>query len=489
MNNKRVINKMSKKTIMTDIIASLLLVALFFGLPFILFSVASNIVTRFAINKQQDAVDIIYSYIYKLWTSDSIKNNEDLILLLQSDENITELNQRVRLISMDKTCSFDNYNPSYHQKDYYDKYSFDDSDAIEECRMEHKIYYETKEISSASLMHYYAIPLMDVRDNHPIQLLPYYILFVSFSINTLSLSKYSGGLIFITIILVLLAIVLAIILKHKIVIPIKLLSQETKLAADENGKFTKTVLYGNERKDEIGALSQSFTSVIEKVNYRISEIESLSSDLSHEIKNPLAVISNMAEILETGDFTEEERIEFSKSIINEAKKINSIVSKIREASKIENKIYEADKEKISLDNFIISYTSCFSEQHNDIKIIHNLNLNNKEILVSPDLLELMLSNLLTNAASFANTISVTTTINNNTVVMEIEDNGPGIPDEEKEIIFSRFYSKRKSKDNISHDGLGLYLVKYVVNSLNGDINVYDGEKLGGANFVIIIPFN
>lgn len=171
------------------------------------------------------------------------------------------------------------------------------------------------------------------------------------------------------------------------------------------------------------------------------------------------------------------------------KKINSIVSKIREASKIENKIYEADKEKISLDNFIISYTSCFSEQHNDIKIIHNLNLNNKEILVSPDLLELMLSNLLTNAASFANTISVTTTINNNTVVMEIEDNGPGIPDEKKEIIFSRFYSKRKSKDKLSHDGLGLYLVKYIVNSLNGDIKVYDGEKLGGANFVIIIPFS
>lgn len=480
---------MSKKTIMTDIITSLLLVALFFGLPFFIFSLISKIQTSVSKKNQLSELSAIYLYLNEIWTSESLINYEDFIPLLQKDSIIAESNLRVRLIATDRTCSFDNYNPSYHFKDSYDENPFDDSRALLGCRMEQSIYFEYENISSTITLFHYAIPLMNLKDTEHIHILPYYVLFITFPVTSISLSKYSGGIVFITILLIFLSIILALILKFKIVNPIKMLSQETLLAADENGKFTKTVLYGNERNDEIGALSQSFTSVIEKVNYRISEIESLSSDLSHEIKNPLAVISNMAEILETGDFTEEERIEFSKSIINEAKKINSIVSKIRDASKIENKIYEADKEKISLDNFIISYTSCFSEQHNDIKIIHNLNLNNKEIIVSPDLLELMLSNLLTNAASFANTISVTTTINNNTVVMEIEDNGPGIPDDEKEKIFSRFYSKRKSKDNISHDGLGLYLVKYIINSLNGDINVYDGEKLGGANFVIIIPFN
>ena len=64
--------------------------------------------------------------------------------------------------------------------------------------------------------------------------------------------------------------------------------------------------------------------------------------------------------------------------------------------------------------------------------------------------------------------------------MYFADNGPGIPDAEKEKVFCRFYSKRKSDDKISHDGLGLYLVKYIVNSLQGTINIYDSKELGGG---------
>lgn len=477
---------MHKKTIMIDIIISLMLVALFFGLPFIIFSIVSKIQLSFSEKKQQEVVAAIQTYCNMIWTSDELKDYEDFIPIIQEEGVFSEIQQRVRIIAMDRTCVYDNFDSSYHSLDYYDKYPFDDSRAIKSCRWDHSIFYEEKQVSNSLTQCYYAIPLIDLKDTH-VQLIPYYVLFISYPIIQTSLSKYSEGIIVITSFLLFLSVILAFILKHKIVTPIKLLSKETKLVADENGKFTKTILFGNERYDEIGDLSKSFTSVIEKVNYRINEIESLSSDLSHEIKNPLSVISNIAEIIETGDFTEEERIDFSNTIIKETKKINCIVSMIREASKIENKIYETDKETILLDNYIINFISSFKEQHSDIKIQQSLTLHDKCINSSPELLEHMFSNLLTNAASFANTILVSTYLNGNFVMLEIEDNGPGIPDSEKEKVFSRFYSKRKTEDKISHDGLGLYLVKYIVNSMKGTINIYDSKKLGGANFNISIP--
>ena len=281
---------------------------------------------------------------------------------------------------------------------------------------------------------------------------------------------------------------MAFILKKKIISPMILLSEETAKAADENGKFSNTILYGNEREDEIGLLSKSFTKVIEKVNYRINEIENLSSDLSHEIKNPLSVIANIADFLNSENLTEEEKKEFSKTIINETKKINNIISRIRESAKIENRIYEANKEIIDLDSYIENFTVTFLENYPTLKIIKDLNLSENKIKINPELLNLLFSNLLTNASDFANTIKISTNLSlEPDIIIQIEDNGPGIPQEEREKVFMRFYSKRNEEEESKHDGLGLYLVKYIINSLNGSIQIEDSKELGGANFIIKLP--
>lgn len=113
-----------------------------------------------------------------------------------------------------------------------------------------------------------------------------------------------------------------------------------------------------------------------------------------------------------------------------------------------------------------------------------MNAEDKCIFITPELLDTIFDNLISNAFSFADEVLITSSINKNQIQFSIEDNGPGIPIEEREKIFKRFYSNRKQQDKIAHDGLGLHLVKYIVNSINGNIKVESSKKLGGARFII-----
>ena len=116
-----------------------------------------------------------------------------------------------------------------------------------------------------------------------------------------------------------------------------------------------------------------------------------------------------------------------------------------------------------------------------------MNAEDKCIFITPELLDTIFDNLISNAFSFADEVLITSSINKNQIQFSIEDNGPGIPIEEREKIFKRFYSNRKQQDKIAHDGLGLHLVKYIVNSINGNIKVESSKKLGGASFIIAVP--
>lgn len=97
-----------------------------------------------------------------------------------------------------------------------------------------------------------------------------------------------------------------------------------------------------------------------------------------------------------------------------------------------------------------------------------------------------MDNLISNAFSFADEILISSNTGKDDVTITVEDNGPGIPAEERSKIFNRFYSNRKNTDNMSHDGLGLHLVSYIIKSINGTIRAGTSEKLGGASFVIHI---
>lgn len=119
------------------------------------------------------------------------------------------------------------------------------------------------------------------------------------------------------------------------------------------------------------------------------------------------------------------------------------------------------------------------------------------LLIPEDYLSRLSENLLDNAAGFGDKINIhlapfTTKATPKSpskqfIEIKIEDNGPGVKDEEKEKIFGRFYSQRQENQKSSHTGLGLSIVKAIVDSLEGEISVSNSEELGGACFTVLLP--
>lgn len=95
-----------------------------------------------------------------------------------------------------------------------------------------------------------------------------------------------------------------------------------------------------------------------------------------------------------------------------------------------------------------------------------------------------MENLIQNAAGFGTQVKVILE-QNEKLTIKVDDNGKGISDEEKEKIFNRFYSSRK-KNSTQHTGLGLSIVKSIVEQINAGISVTESESLGGASFCIEI---
>lgn len=475
-----------KKSIMFDILFSLIFISIFWGLPIALFEGTSRVVTKVNVNKKNKHSKELYLKITELYELNNYPDDLIFAKIIEDYPLSTELH--FRLINKNFLSAYDSNIELTKKEDLYSDslnsdgvYIYDEAE-ISQCFEENTFdaYYWESPTVSGKILFYYLYPIE--KDSNTS-----FVLMISFPIMALSLTNYSEYLIIITVVLIMLSIGLGIYLNNKIAYPLNMLAKETIEVADENGKFKKTILYGNDRNDEIGSLSKSFTKVIEKVNYRINEIENLSSDLSHELKNPLSVIYSIAEIIETGDFTEEERKQFSKTIMLETKKINSIISKIRESSKIENKVYEANNEYICIDDFLQHIIMDFSETYPNISFITELRLCKSTVFINRELLSIAIENILNNAISFANKIKISSSWGIDTIIIQIEDNGPGIQDCEKDKVFNRFYSKRIDLDNSFHDGLGLYLVKYIMNSAHGNISIKDGKDLGGAAFILEFP--
>lgn len=282
-------------------------------------------------------------------------------------------------------------------------------------------------------------------------------------------------------------ILVAIFLALRISRPLRKLAKQTSECADKKGTIRYTNFTGNKRIDEIGDLSRSFTSLIERLNRRIKFSQAFSSDISHEFKNPLTAIRTLGELLGNGELSEFERDELSKAIIDEVTHLQELLNGIRNISKIDAGVYE-EGETVELVSFTENIINRIQKNYEDcnIELVHN----QKEIFVHipQELPEIVIANLVDNAASFGNQVKVSLDILNQKdkkrkLTVIVEDNGPGISLQQQEKIFNRFYSERKENQEGNHTGLGLSIVKAVTDSLEGEIRIEKSENLGGAKFI------
>jgi len=275
--------------------------------------------------------------------------------------------------------------------------------------------------------------------------------------------------------------------------PIKNLVAYTKIIKEKSRKKTN-INELKSRNDELGTLSNSLDDMTNELQKRISHAENFSTDLVHEIRNPLTSLKSASEILhETED--QAQRSKLIDILNHDVQRIERLITDYSQMLKDEVALSREKMKKINLKLIARSVVDDFNniyEAKRGIKIILNDSNNEEECLIYgiENRIEQIIANLLDNSISFSDDnkkILVEIYKNDNEkIILKVIDEGKGFKETNTKKIFDRFYSNRP--DNFGeHSGLGLNIVKNLVDLHRATINASNNISQKGANIEIIFP--
>ncbi|QNU02570.1 sensor histidine kinase [Peribacillus butanolivorans] len=217
------------------------------------------------------------------------------------------------------------------------------------------------------------------------------------------------------------------------------------------------------------------------------------SDASHEIRTPLAVIQSRADLLfQSPNATIEEKAVDISIISKEVRRLNKLVNGLLTLTRTDSNQMEVKKASFFLDDLLLEIV----EQYTDIasfeeKTITSYAPNQVVFLGDKERIHQLLVILVDNAMKFTDeggVISISCVKNSSSIILSVEDNGKGIPQEEIPKIFNRFYQIEQSRSANEGSGLGLSIAKWIVNTHQGTIKV-TSEPHTSTRFEITFPRN
>jgi len=249
------------------------------------------------------------------------------------------------------------------------------------------------------------------------------------------------------------------------------------------------------RRDEVGKLTQSIHEMTLDLQKRTNRAETFSTDLAHEIRNPLASLKGASELLDKS--TEQKDREKLLSIIShDVERIERLITDYTQMLKDEASFSREKMVKIDLNAIIKNVVEDFKQDISVLNkkieiIVTHKNIKKKllQIMGVESRIEQVVANLLDNAVSFSQ--------NNSKIIIEIDelendfllifkDQGQGFKEKNIENIFKRFYSNRP-KNFGEHSGLGLNIVKNIVELHRGKIKASNRIDAKGAQFEVTFP--
>jgi two-component system, OmpR family, sensor histidine kinase ChvG len=248
------------------------------------------------------------------------------------------------------------------------------------------------------------------------------------------------------------------------------------------------------RRDEIGMLARALSDMSIALRQRIDATEAFAADVAHEIKNPLASLRSALDGVDnvSDPALREQLMDVAKA---DVQRMDRLISDISDASRVDSQLAKAKFEAIDLGDMIEQLLAAREHRGADrnVKIAFARPRKMVACVMGEDLrLERMLTNLIDNAVSFSpngSVVEISATLADGEVIIRISDEGPGVPEQEREAIFRRFHSERPSGESFGkHSGLGLAIARTIVEGHQGRISVrdrMDGRR--GACFEIALP--
>jgi signal transduction histidine kinase len=203
--------------------------------------------------------------------------------------------------------------------------------------------------------------------------------------------------------------------------------------------------------------------------------------VTHELKTPIAVARLNLETMQKYSLDPEKQKKLIRTTLEETSRLNFLTNNILIASQLEGGGYQFLKEELDLSDLLKDCMQDFRNRFPEREFSERIEPD-ADIKGDPLLLQILINNLLENAVKYSpkeSPITATLKKNDSVLQLEIADEGPGIPDEEKKKIFSKFYrigseTTRKTKGT----GLGLYLCSKIADDHNADILVTNNTPRG-----------
>jgi signal transduction histidine kinase len=271
-----------------------------------------------------------------------------------------------------------------------------------------------------------------------------------------------------------------------VVNPLVRLTEATKKMAQGNFKIELST----KRKDEIGVLSTSFNEMARELGKLDQMRQEFVANVSHEIQSPLTSISGFSKALQQKQLNEETRNRYLKIIEQESERLSRLGRNLLHLSHLQHDQHQLTLATYRLDEQLRNVVIGLEPQWSAKEIAIDVQLVPITVEADEDQLKQVWTNIINNAIKFTpvqGEIIIVAAIKNNQITISITDNGMGIPQEERKDIFKPFHKVDKSRDpSIKGNGLGLSIVKQIINLHHGNIEVSEGP-LGGAEFIVTIP--
>ena len=244
--------------------------------------------------------------------------------------------------------------------------------------------------------------------------------------------------------------------------------------------------------DEIGDLSRSIADMLNRLAEYNRYLETMASKLSHELRTPITVVRSSLENLETANLDDEHKA-YSHRAKEGVERLSNILTRMSEATRLEQTIQTEERVEFNIEQVINSCVNGYKvANRSKLFTLQTINNVHKPFIISgvPDLIAQLLDKLVSNAMDFAkkDTPIVIRVIRSDAhISLQVANEGPTLPDKMKNNLFDSMVSMREQRGKQPHLGLGLYIVRLIVEYHQGTVRADNKKDGSGVTFTITFP--